>query len=1237
MSLLRRAAVALLALSIAVGPGGLDVYAATLPPVILPPASVTIADESACNPCPFSDGVNSIISAISLYFQKNSPGLAGLPIYNSANLSPSIWGIGWISDIDRVAAIDANGSVTLVDDSGARLTFTESGGAGSIQEYRAPIGTHLHLIGNLSPSNSLSSLSVRDSEGTELLFATPVPASVNGTPIVPGATSAFRATRLTDRNGNTVDYKRDPQGRLTKVVDVHGRYFTMTYDSAGFVATVSDSGGRSASFFYDAAGRKTSETGPEGTVTYLYDANHRLIRITFPNGGIRNFTYDSQGKLASQDDGDGVNALTYTRHTSSTVITDALGKQTVYEYTTNRGFTVVTKITDAAGQSVTFEYDDDLNITSAQDELGRKAHYSFDARGNVISIRDAAGNVSRASYDPNFNRPKTLTNPLNRSVQFDYNAKGDLIQVRDPLNSMLTLSHDAFGHIVSAKDPLGGTTSIAYDSNGAPIAVTDELGRTTTMERDSTGRLTSILDPRDKRTTLNYDAAGNVLQIKNALNGITAIAYESGRDGGRLPSTITDAKGHTTTLNYDLHGRVTSIRNALEQTTTVDYNDVGAPISVQNRNGSSLSIAYDDLHRVSGLTLPEGGVGMTYDAVGNMTSASHYNGSALGMTYDSLNRPTQVVQTLPNGFNYLVRYTYDAAGNRTSMITPQGTFRYSYDALNRVTSITNPYNQTIAFAYDALSRRKSMTYPNGTITTYSYDASGRMTQVSHKKTSSQTTFAFNDYAYDANDNVVGVTDGEGTHTYEYDALNRLTTASHPEETSLPIRDETFSYDAVGNRLSDAERSGYAYDAANRLISDSSFTYTYDANGNMTGRTELASGTTTTFVYNSSDQLIRVEASTYTLASYKYDIAGKRVEKNVGGMITRYVYDGPNVLAILDGNNNLLQLMTQGPGVDLPLITRKNGMDYYFHADALGSITTLTSSNGQPIERIAYLAYGRSSIRDANGQPLSASTVGNTFLFAGRERDGETGLYYNRARYLDVDIGRFTREDPLPGVNQYIYALNNPLLLKDPFGLSACSIIGNFILGAVEGLAFVVGLAILVALFPALIPILAYAGLILALPALFIIGSRIHQYLQTGNYDDLAHLLGTLVGSFGGGALAKLAFQNFIRVAGEAAALPRGSFSIIDWSGYPKNIPRPTGPFRLLEGAEYAEARAAATQANRAMHNADPALKGLDIHEIQPVKFGGSPTDPLNKVPLTRPEHTPVTTWWLKLQRALESK
>ncbi len=92
----------------------------------------------------------------------------------------------------------------------------------------------------------------------------------------------------------------------------------------------------------------------------------------------------------------------------------------------------------------------------------------------------------------------------------------------------------------------------------------------------------------------------------------------------------------------------------------------------------------------------------------------------------------------------------------------------------------------------------------------------------------------------------------------------------------------------------------------------------------------------------------------------------------------------------------------------------------------------------------------------------------------------------------------------------------------------------------------------------------------------------------------------------------------------------GEFDITDWSGYPDGLARPAGPFRIVEGQEYADARRAADAANRTIHDADPSLADKEIHEIKPIKFGGSPTDPANKIPLTSEQHKQFTRFWRKL-------
>jgi RHS repeat-associated protein len=68
--------------------------------------------------------------------------------------------------------------------------------------------------------------------------------------------------------------------------------------------------------------------------------------------------------------------------------------------------------------------------------------------------------------------------------------------------------------------------------------------------------------------------------------------------------------------------------------------------------------------------------------------------------------------------------------------------------------------------------------------------------------------------------------------------------------------------------------------------------------------------------------------------------------------------------------------------------------------------------------------------------VSGSLSPNTFQFTARENDGD-GLYYYRARYYSPARQRFINQDPIGfagGLNVYAYANNNPLGLRDPFGL-----------------------------------------------------------------------------------------------------------------------------------------------------------------------------------------------------------
>jgi RHS repeat-associated protein len=61
---------------------------------------------------------------------------------------------------------------------------------------------------------------------------------------------------------------------------------------------------------------------------------------------------------------------------------------------------------------------------------------------------------------------------------------------------------------------------------------------------------------------------------------------------------------------------------------------------------------------------------------------------------------------------------------------------------------------------------------------------------------------------------------------------------------------------------------------------------------------------------------------------------------------------------------------------------------------------------------------------------------NNILYTSREFDNDTNLQFNRLRYYNIELGRFTQKDLIfiKNSNAYIYTINNPINLIDPFGL-----------------------------------------------------------------------------------------------------------------------------------------------------------------------------------------------------------
>jgi RHS repeat-associated protein len=192
--------------------------------------------------------------------------------------------------------------------------------------------------------------------------------------------------------------------------------------------------------------------------------------------------------------------------------------------------------------------------------------------------------------------------------------------------------------------------------------------------------------------------------------------------------------------------------------------------------------------------------------------------------------------------------------------------------------------------------------------------------------------------------------------------------------------------------------------------------------------------TTLFTWDSANRLKQAEYWTpggaHTVVTFAYDAFGRRVVKIVNGVAERFVYDKDRVVEDIDASHNLIAEYGWAPGTDRLMYVRTPTTTSAAVLDPIvGSIRGLaTAVLGTPVKQYAPPYWGKA--------PADTGFV-LRYRLAGREYDQELGIYYNRARYYDPQLGRFLSEDPsgiAGGLNLYAYAGDDPINASDPFGI-----------------------------------------------------------------------------------------------------------------------------------------------------------------------------------------------------------
>ena len=873
---------------------------------------------------------------------------------------------------------------------------------------------------------------------------------------------------------------------------VFARY---SYDSEGNLVVVADADGNLTRYAYDDEHRLTRLEYPNGIVfNFRYDAADRCVETwgAYPDGNDAALAPEAQAVLTDGTRAKGIYhcKLDYADADYSEVIdtvrlrrffsgpnghlakaVDARGGVTTREFDDRSRVVSVTDPTDATWQ---YAYDDLDLVVRETDPEGSTVSIARDGAGRETSIVDAEGGVVQVWRDP-YGEPAGIQLQNGATQQYVIGPYGRITSSIDERGARHLYEYDGHANLVAYTRPSGAREEFSYDYWGRRLSKSNALRQTTTYQYSPSGRIISFEDTLGRRTYLDYDSMGNLVQQIEPGGAVTSWRY----GGLNWMYAVRYPDGTETHARYNREGWLLYLINQQGERYEYEYDSSGLVIAERDFGGHRTKYGHDAMGRLAWFDQGAGKFLIERDKVGHVigetapdeaTAAYQFNrrGELITATRGGVefrwerDQIGEIVREEVNveGASYRIETARDNAGDRVASRTSLGyDVQVRRDSEGQVEELYSGPVRPLRITRDAFGSPVRRELSEGAAIVDTFDAGPRLRQrqllTPSQRGDLRPEFVgaggpgeAKQYEYSDADELihVGATDGN-TVNLEYDLRHHLLRRARREMT------EEFRADASGN-YSEAGTNAppRSYAAGSALVRHGSTTYDHDLLGRVVAKRRAdeigKTVETTRYEWSGWGLLSAVVLPDETRIEFDYDAFARRIAKRTvknGEVIEHHHYVWDLVSMVHD-----VKLDTSGKPAELatylyldnddetPLAHKRDaragtadptlGRWVYYVGDIKGMPENLVAGDGTVLARYDHSAFGKATLR-----PGSATST--PFRAPGQQEDAETGLFYNRYRYYDPEIGSFISPDPIGlggGLNTYAYG-PNPIAWIDPLG------------------------------------------------------------------------------------------------------------------------------------------------------------------------------------------------------------